>query len=79
MCFSNREIGRQKNIIEVVGMFPYVYGLCWSCILTLRATNMKLVSFEIENVPKDIQKHYLKVSNIIRLIDQKFPGILVLD
>ena len=41
----------------------------------LRSANMKLVSFEVGKLPKNVREQYIKVSNIVRLIEHSFPGV----
>lgn len=66
-----------KRLIEVIGSFPNVYGICWSCMVAVKASQVSLVKTEIENLPKDLKREYEYVSNVVRSISTNFPDYFI--
>jgi len=67
----------RKRVIEIIGLFPNEYSICWSCIPALRTFDINLTSVgkDYENVPKNVLKEYMKIREIVKFITEEFPGI----
>jgi len=64
----------QKNLLEIVGNFPAVYSICWSCMLAVRASKINLPATDVENVPEEIKSEYLEIAHLIEELNKAFPN-----